>query len=531
MAVLQALLALISKSAGKVLNAIFGWAVHALFGRTSSREQTLLSGLVAAAVAWPILVLGLIAPKVVALLLAFVPIPHWVPSWIVRLVWLVLALTVPFALGAAVTARAPAGGPPESAIKRLARGFPITVGLAAAFLIMFVSVPVMRAVALIRGQKSADVPLLSRGDSYHRVAAAMVDRLNQHGFALRPAEPGWWISAPTRILGWFGGKAFRGFVPERPEHYEAPGLSVSFYSSAALLSGSGSRVTWAHGLMEELAAQCDAFQTVSSKAQRLETEIRRVWEVYRNDPAAHERAPRLLARVDEITRELGKLDVEFDEWQAIYRQVLQLDRALRGRPQLLELVKEKTPMALNEKQGEAKNDPAGTATGAIPATSMATDPPSRTPTTPHAPFPRLATPSRLAAVLPGASDPTVASDLSTPQLLGEITSQVGLLMKKQLELAKTELRADLKSEGAMAKGLGLAALAGLLSVNLLLVTIVLVLATVMPAWAAGLAVTGVTLAIGVCVGLLGWGRRVRVPLERTRRTLTDDARWTKERLA
>jgi len=43
MAILQALFAAIGRSAGKVLNTIFGWAVIALFGRTQ-REQTLLSG-------------------------------------------------------------------------------------------------------------------------------------------------------------------------------------------------------------------------------------------------------------------------------------------------------------------------------------------------------------------------------------------------------------------------------------------------------------------------------------------------------
>ena len=49
MALLQALLALISKSASKILNALFGWAVRALFGQTTAREQTFLSVVVAAA--------------------------------------------------------------------------------------------------------------------------------------------------------------------------------------------------------------------------------------------------------------------------------------------------------------------------------------------------------------------------------------------------------------------------------------------------------------------------------------------------
>jgi hypothetical protein len=66
MALLQALLALITRSAGKILNAIFGWAVRALFGQTSSREQTFLSVVVAAAVAWPLLLVGVAIPKIAA---------------------------------------------------------------------------------------------------------------------------------------------------------------------------------------------------------------------------------------------------------------------------------------------------------------------------------------------------------------------------------------------------------------------------------------------------------------------------------
>ena len=143
MGAIQALLGLLTKSAGKILNAIFGWSVRALFGRTSSTEETFLSGLVGAAVAWPLLLAGLIAPKLAALLLAFVPIPHWIPSWVVRLVWLGLALLVPLAMGIAVTARGSATLAKEPVLKRLMRGFPITVGLAAAFLIMFVSVPII----------------------------------------------------------------------------------------------------------------------------------------------------------------------------------------------------------------------------------------------------------------------------------------------------------------------------------------------------------------------------------------------------
>src|ERR1041384_1669548 len=99
MAIFQAIINLIGRSAGKILNAVFGWAVVALFGRTSPSEQTRLSALVGAAVAWPLLLLGVIVPRIGTLLLALVPIPEWVPDWIIRIIWMGLALLVPIVVG------------------------------------------------------------------------------------------------------------------------------------------------------------------------------------------------------------------------------------------------------------------------------------------------------------------------------------------------------------------------------------------------------------------------------------------------
>src|SRR5262245_54227908 len=112
MAIIQAVFALISRSLGRVASALFGWAVEALFGTTSGAEKIQLSVLVGAAAAWPILVLGIIWPKASALVLAFVPIPAFVPPWTIRLGWLALAVAVPFAVGIAMATRARGSGSP-----------------------------------------------------------------------------------------------------------------------------------------------------------------------------------------------------------------------------------------------------------------------------------------------------------------------------------------------------------------------------------------------------------------------------------
>jgi len=337
-AVIQALLALIGRSAGKIINAIFGWAVRALFGPTTTREQTFLSVVVGAAVAWPVLLAGIVAPKVAALLIAFVPLPHSVPSWTVRLVWATLALLIPVGVGIAVAAKAPPGAPRKSLTKRVLRGFPITVALAGAFLIMFVSVPVLRLTAIARRHKSADIPLTTDAAAYHDVARKICEVLNRHGFSFEPATPGWWVAAPTRILRALGGDAFRAYVPDRLEHFVSGDLEMSLYPSGLLLRGAPGRLTWAHGLIAETTTHTAALQTTDPKAQEVERRLRHLWASCDAEHGGGDqaRAHALEKMLDQITSALGELDIAFDDWQVLYRQSLQLGRVIHGERQLLD---------------------------------------------------------------------------------------------------------------------------------------------------------------------------------------------------
>lgn len=530
MAILQALFALISKSAGKVLNAIFGWAVRALFGQTTTREQTFLSVVVGAAVAWPILLFGVVAPKIAALMIAFVPIPHWIPSWTVRTVWFGLALLIPIVVGLAVAAKSPALKQKESVLTRVLRGFPITVGLAAAFLIMFISVPLMRLVSLARRHKSADIPLATDAAAYHEVATKICEVLNRHDFAFRAAEPSWWVAAPTRILTWFGGEAFRSYVPTRLEYFVSKDLELSLYPSGLLLRGAAQQLTWAHGLIAEMVVHTDGLQTSDPKSQDLEKQLRRLWKVHDDNPKAHTNAPALLDRLGEITQNLGQLEIEFEDWQVIYRQILQVDRALRGLPQLMD---REAPSVVGDQETVPMNS---NSNSSIKRTSEPL-PPRMTASSNASPAGSSGA-SHPSAGNPGTGNTTgnaatghvPVADLTTVELVKGIASQVGSLARKELELAKIELKTDLRAEAKMVGGLGIAGVLLLLGVNVLLVAGVLALALIIPAWVAGLTVSGALLAVGGMIAMTSWRRRVSVPLERTRQTVTEDLQWAKERL-
>ncbi len=134
------------------------------------------------------------------------------------------------------------------------------------------------------------------------------------------------------------------------------------------------------------------------------------------------------------------------------------------------------------------------------------------------------------AATPGA---TRLRTLTAKELVTELAQKASLIARKEIELAKTEAREQIRAEVKMASGLGVAGVCALLTVQLLLVALVFGLAEggVLAGWLAALIVAAVVLAIGTVGGLVGWRKRVRQPLPATRRSIEENVRWAKERMA
>ncbi len=118
-------------------------------------------------------------------------------------------------------------------------------------------------------------------------------------------------------------------------------------------------------------------------------------------------------------------------------------------------------------------------------------------------------------------------------LIAELAGTGRELVRKEVQLARVEARKDLRAEVQMAGGLGVAGVCALLVVQLLLVAVVLALMEggVLPGWASALVVAAVVLLVGTAAGLWGWHRRVRRPLETTRRSVREGVRWAKGQVA
>jgi hypothetical protein len=481
MALIQAIVSLIARTFGRILSALLDWAVVSLFGRVTGTRQLFLWGMMAAAAAWPLLLAGLAAPKAALFLLAFVPLSSSVPPGLVRKIWLAVALLVPIAVGVTVAVQSPSGRR-DGIAKSILRGFPITVGLALAFLVLLVTVPALRVVSMLRGRHDTYVPLVTSHESYPVAAEVILETLRSHGIEMMPVDPPWWAALPTKILQTFGRGAFAGYVADQSAYLRSGELEAVLYPNALLLRGPSSVAARAHALaVEALTGHPDMFQTASSQAQEIERQIQRVWSTYRLDPQAHANALPLRSRFEDIAAEIARRPLSFDDWQVVYRQVLQLGRALGGRRQILEVT--------------------------LPKESF------------------------MASVRFNAPIDPATQSLSTRQLLTQLIETVSLLVRKEVELARAEIRADLHAELSMVTLLVAGGVVAVFGVNMLLVAAVFALTVWMPGWLAALAAAALLLVIGGVVGLVGWQRRVSVPLAVTRKVVKEDVQWAKERLA
>src|SRR5581483_10779627 len=139
MAIIQALLALLFRYTGTVLNTVFGWATILLFGKVSKDHQMYLTAISMGSVLWIVAVLGIAFPGLATFLLSFVTLPRWIDKNWIRLGMFGLALVLPAVVGILslymlTPEQRPSGW--NNRIRLVFRGYPYTFGLSVTLIMM-----------------------------------------------------------------------------------------------------------------------------------------------------------------------------------------------------------------------------------------------------------------------------------------------------------------------------------------------------------------------------------------------------------
>jgi uncharacterized membrane protein YqjE len=127
--------------------------------------------------------------------------------------------------------------------------------------------------------------------------------------------------------------------------------------------------------------------------------------------------------------------------------------------------------------------------------------------------------------------PSTPEALSSVDLVKELTSNMSLLVQRQVRLATLEARRELTRGLTTVELLGSGGFIAIIGVLLLLVAAVIGLGVAFSGryWLSALVVAALLISIGFVLGGLGWGKRKAARLPHSRAELQKELSWAKHR--
>ena len=328
MVLVQAVFAMLFRSAGRLLNTAFGWATMMLFGRVPQDRQIYLSLVTFGSVIWLVAVAGIAFPRLATFLIAFVALPDWIDRRWIRIAMTVAAVVIPAIVGLIAVRLVDSEDRPKGAggfVKTVLRGYPYTIGLAITLLMMTIFAPVLKVRDLMRRWTTQHVPVMVEPVDYPIVVDDIDQALRDGGIPMARGRPSWMLRLPTRLLAWFAGSAVGDLVARRLTRLYAPTGEVLLHPSDLVISGPKSDAAHIRAIIAERVTFTRAYLTWSAEANELEDALRRVWEGLDGGDGIQ-----ALAQIGVIEERMRKLSLPYEEWEVLFRQKLQVERtALR----------------------------------------------------------------------------------------------------------------------------------------------------------------------------------------------------------
>lgn len=173
-------------------------------------------------------------------------------------------------------------------------------------------------------------------------------------------------------------------------------------------------------------------------------------------------------------------------------------------------------------------EPAGSAPGAVTAERLAAE--AGTARGPAGGNGASAPPPPAPPPPPG---PTFGAHRSIGQMTSQLIDNLTLLVEKQVDLAKQEVRETIRSGVNIAKMFGPAAAFALLFVMALVNLLIAVVAIWIPLWLSALIFTLIFLAIAAILGFIGYQRLKKAlenPMGNTIESLQEDIEWAQRQV-
>lgn len=319
-AILSALLSFLLKQIGKVLQAVFGWSITALFGRLPQAKQTAVSGALVLSVVWPVFVVGLVFPAAAAWVVAFLPLEKWLGRAALRIVWCIFAVITPAIVGLIVrwVAHTKKGG----VLSAMIQGYPVALGFAAAFVITVVTVPIVKLASIWRRWSDEHVFVQPRNNRYDQALHELAEACVMAGVKPEVCDVPLSMALSTKVIRFFARGAVAPMVTQDPKMLRAENLELYLYPADLLIRGDKHKAAHVRAMMTRTKLERDAYLVAAPRAQNVQDEICTVWST------AEKTGGNAKSQLDEIRHWLDTRDITFEDWSTLERITRHVEREL-----------------------------------------------------------------------------------------------------------------------------------------------------------------------------------------------------------
>jgi hypothetical protein len=326
MALIHGLIAALARSAGKVLNTIFGWATALLFGRVTDKKQIAMSVACFGSLLWIVALIGMLFPNFAAFAIAaFVP-QHDRYDTLIRWAMVAAAMLIPFVVGfakMAVNGHRQAGTKEETKLRQVLDGWPYTIGLATTLLLMCVFAPIMKAQMFMRRWRAEHIPVMVEPQDYLPAVSDVETVLERNGFRVQRRPAQWMLRFPTQVLSFFAARQVKDMVADQLTVLKGKDFEVELHPSDLIVSGREKICAQVRAAIAEHLLFSHCLMTWNDEANKIEKHMKEMWARAHDDTTDMNTLYRELEQVD---REVKRTTLRYEEWEVLFRQRLQLEQ-------------------------------------------------------------------------------------------------------------------------------------------------------------------------------------------------------------
>ncbi|MBK7863602.1 MAG: phage holin family protein [Archangiaceae bacterium] len=486
MGLLAALFSAASRKLGTLLQAVFGWSVMAMFGKLSSRKQSLINVALVLSLFWPVFVVGVFAPKVVAFIVAFVPGEVKLNPDVLRMVWVSLAVLAPVVVGLLTRI----ASPPlkrRGLVMAMLLGYPLTLGYALSFLVTLCVVPVVKLQTLARRWDDEHVFVQTRKGHYLDAIEQLCDAATLAGLepSVHPAPRA--MGLATRLLKFFARGSIDQLVAEHPLVVRARNMEMLLFPGDLLLRGKKIEVARLRATLGQTRLEKHAYLVEQPHAQELQDDLGRLWETVDRHADPTQLGASAKSALKDVVYESSEAQLSFDEWMVLDRIARRIEQRMSGQPSLVD-------------QASVDED------AKLPGTE----------------------PEGLRAEVAAAKAVAPLNDASMLELVERGLHDAANLARLEVAHAKAEAEEQAKEAAKGLVGFALAAAFAVVTLALGGVALVFVLGA---SAKTALVVAGGALVLALIVAAVGYSLLPKALLSRTRKHVKTDLAQLKEHLA